>query len=215
MEEQTRPSMPRNRLGRPRQDQSEEIGRRILETATQLFAERGYAATSVEQVAATCKVGKDTIYRRFPSKDALFKSVVAHAAKQALVSLDRIIPSEGDGLARLRIVARWLLDANLEPQLIALKRIAFSEAIVFGANVGPAGSDDPVMARLNGLVTEAQRQGYIAPGDPAFIADQLVYCITVKPSIHAMLGAGGHWSERVRTDYFEKAWCMFMSGAKA
>ncbi|MCJ8355797.1 helix-turn-helix domain-containing protein, partial [Novacetimonas hansenii] len=54
--------------GRPDSRMSEELDALILKTATRLFGEQGYAATSVEQIAAVAKVGKQTIYRRHPSK---------------------------------------------------------------------------------------------------------------------------------------------------
>nr|WP_242621770.1 TetR family transcriptional regulator [Komagataeibacter xylinus] len=47
---------------------SEELDALILKTATRLFGEQGYAATSVEQIAAVAKVGKQTIYRRPPPR---------------------------------------------------------------------------------------------------------------------------------------------------
>src|SRR5947208_4976007 len=49
---------------------------RVLEAATRLFLERGYTATTVEDVAAAADVGARTIYVRFSSKALLFKRVV-------------------------------------------------------------------------------------------------------------------------------------------
>ena len=51
---------------------------RILDAAAGIFAAQGFAGASVERVASECGVGKDTIYRRFPSKVALFDAVVEH-----------------------------------------------------------------------------------------------------------------------------------------
>jgi AcrR family transcriptional regulator len=56
------------RPGRPR---SAEAGKAILGAALGLLAEVGLQALSIEQVAARAGVGKKTIYRRWPSKDAL------------------------------------------------------------------------------------------------------------------------------------------------
>ena len=54
--------------GRPR---SQEADRAILAAASDLLAERGLAAMSIEEVAARAGVGKATIYRRWPSKGLL------------------------------------------------------------------------------------------------------------------------------------------------
>ena len=48
----------------------------LLEAALELFVEKGYAATRVEEVAARAGVSKGTLFLYFPSKEELFKAVV-------------------------------------------------------------------------------------------------------------------------------------------
>lgn len=48
----------------------------LLEAATSLFVEKGYAATRVEEVAARANVSKGTLFLYYPSKEALLKAVV-------------------------------------------------------------------------------------------------------------------------------------------
>lgn len=62
------------RPGRPRSEQAE---RAIIEATLDLLAEVGIAALSVEQVAARAGVGKATIYRRWPNKEALIVEAAA------------------------------------------------------------------------------------------------------------------------------------------
>ncbi|AVS74447.1 TetR/AcrR family transcriptional regulator [Paracidovorax cattleyae] len=50
----------------------------LLEAALDLFVERGYAATKVDEVAARAGVSKGTLFLYFPSKEDLFKAVVRH-----------------------------------------------------------------------------------------------------------------------------------------
>ncbi|ANU07043.1 TetR/AcrR family transcriptional regulator [Paraurantiacibacter namhicola] len=61
------------RLGRPT-----DPGKRadIIRAATRHFFDSGYAATSIEQVAATAEVSKVTIYNQFGGKPALFAAAV-------------------------------------------------------------------------------------------------------------------------------------------
>lgn len=70
--------MPQRRSpGRPRDETL--IARRhdqILTAATQVFAEQGYRQTDVQVVADRLQVGKGTIYRYFPTKEALFLAAV-------------------------------------------------------------------------------------------------------------------------------------------
>jgi TetR/AcrR family transcriptional regulator len=48
----------------------------LLAAALDLFVEKGFAATRVEEVAARAGVSKGTLFLYFPSKDELFKAVV-------------------------------------------------------------------------------------------------------------------------------------------
>ena len=48
----------------------------LLDTATALFAERGYAGTSLEDVASASQVTRGAVYHHFASKQALFEAVL-------------------------------------------------------------------------------------------------------------------------------------------
>ena len=58
--------------------EQEEVRGRIIREATRLFAERGYAATSVREIAEAVGVTKPTLYYHFGSKDGLFTALVNH-----------------------------------------------------------------------------------------------------------------------------------------
>ncbi|MCZ8137534.1 MAG: TetR/AcrR family transcriptional regulator [Porphyrobacter sp.] len=63
----------RRRAGRPLDAAKRQA---IIETASHLFFHNGYAATSIEQVAADAGVSKVTIYNQFGDKRALFAAAV-------------------------------------------------------------------------------------------------------------------------------------------
>jgi len=63
----------------------------LLDAALELFAEKGFAATRSEEVAARAGVSKGTLYLYFPSKEELFKAVVR-------TNLATLI-AEGQGIA--------------------------------------------------------------------------------------------------------------------
>jgi AcrR family transcriptional regulator len=48
----------------------------LLDEATRLFAERGFAGTSLEDVASACQVTRGAVYHHFASKQALFEAVL-------------------------------------------------------------------------------------------------------------------------------------------
>jgi AcrR family transcriptional regulator len=207
---------PRTRVGRPPKEDAAETFNRIIDAAARLFAAQGFAATSIAQVAAACRAGKDTIYRRFPSKGALFAAVVERTRSRTLDRLEAEIDSAGgagDALARLRRVARWFLAANLDPELVAFKRIALSEAIVPGKDRPDREAGDPIMDRLTALVSEAQASGLLAPGDPSLVAAHLLHTVVFGPLNEAMLGRSTYASREAQDEYFERAWRLFLHGA--
>ena len=200
--------------GRPRKGDVEAKSLHIIETASRLFAHQGFAATSVEQVVAACGVGKDTVYRRYPSKLALFEGVVAHARVQTEAHFQTAMSSTtGDVMEQLRAAARWLLEVNLDPTLVAFKRIAFSEALVVGQSAANR-TVDPIMDRLFALLRAAQAEGEIGPGDVAFLAMHLINSIAVGPMIGAMLGATTYATPQAKDAYFANAWELFVNGAR-
>ncbi len=50
---------------------------RILEVSARLFSERGFAGTSIRDIAAALDVSKAALYYHFPSKDAILAEIVA------------------------------------------------------------------------------------------------------------------------------------------
>lgn len=65
------------RVGRPRSDKAHQA---ILNAARELLIEKGFAAMRLEHVAARAGVGKATIYRRWPSKEALAQGLLSQLA---------------------------------------------------------------------------------------------------------------------------------------
>lgn len=63
-----------SRPGRPR---SEQVESAIIEATTELLAELGYQALSIEAVAARAGVAKTTVYRRWDGKDELVLDVLS------------------------------------------------------------------------------------------------------------------------------------------
>ena len=55
--------------------------RKIFETSMKLFAEKGYDATSIEEITATVGVAKGTLYYHFSSKEEIFNFLVEEGVK--------------------------------------------------------------------------------------------------------------------------------------
>jgi len=67
---------PQGRLGRPPKELAGDVESRILNAAQRVFLEKGYPASSIDEIAALAPASKPTIYSYFPGKEALFTAVV-------------------------------------------------------------------------------------------------------------------------------------------
>lgn len=119
-----------SRGGRPRRDQAGEVETRLLDAAASMFLSRGFARTSMHQVAQSARSGKTSLYSRYPTKGALFAAVV-----QRSVGWDTDFGSELEAGAstqdKLTETGLMLADRTLTEQSIAMMRVTAAEAEAF------------------------------------------------------------------------------------
>jgi AcrR family transcriptional regulator len=88
--------MPRRRY------RSSHVSReRILEAATELFAQQGYAGTGVDQLAARSGIAKTAIYYHFGNKAGLLAAALERAASTWIEGIDQASRQAGDWSSRL------------------------------------------------------------------------------------------------------------------
>jgi AcrR family transcriptional regulator len=83
--------------GEPRTGRGRASRERIVERAAALFAERGIAATSLDEVLAAAKAGKGQFYHYFRSRDELAAAAVGHRCAQVVAGLTEAL----DGVSSL------------------------------------------------------------------------------------------------------------------
>ena len=62
--------------------------RKIFETSMKLFAQKGYEATSIEEITSVVGVAKGTLYYHFSSKEEIFNFLVEEGIKLIQNSID-------------------------------------------------------------------------------------------------------------------------------
>ena len=88
----------------------------ILRTAARLFQQRGYDATSMNDVAAALKLSKGGLYHHFQSKDEILFEIMNHAmeiTQERVLAPVRSIPDPED---RLRALIRLHMEVVLSPR---------------------------------------------------------------------------------------------------
>jgi TetR/AcrR family transcriptional regulator, ethionamide resistance regulator len=90
---------------------------RLLSSAMNLIAEKGPAATSIDDVISRAQVSRGTFYKYFPSPDALIQHLAIEVANELICVAEPVVQLYADPAERvstgMRIVARLAIDHPL------------------------------------------------------------------------------------------------------
>jgi AcrR family transcriptional regulator len=112
----TPPTPPR--LPRPRKD---EVRARVLRAAGDVFAERGFAAASLDQVAASAGFTKGAVYSNFGSKDELFLALMTAEVARRVDVIETALQQTSDLPGALAAVGAELSRRETTWQLLFLE----------------------------------------------------------------------------------------------
>ena len=146
----------------------------LLSAARRLFAERGFAATSTEEVVVQAGVTRGALYYHFENKEDLFRAVYATVQEEVLERVSAVAMVEAEPWAGVVAGCSAYLDASLDP---ATQRIALLDA---PSVLGWDAWREIGFQHLFGLLA-AGLDWAMAAGE---LADQ-----PVVPLIHVLLGA--------------------------
>lgn len=124
----TKTSRPqvKSRGGRPTKSAAIERNLRLLDSATQLFLERGFDATSIDAVAEAARVSKPTVYAQYQDKRGLFEAVLKREIGRWLAPLATAAEVQCGSQTKSSIEKQL---TELGRQLIALSNGAGAKAI--------------------------------------------------------------------------------------
>ena len=170
-----------------RQQRADDTKRRLVAAAAELFAQKGYHDTTVDEIARAAGVAKGTFFVHFATKDAVITELVRRQirsarkartqAKNPLEALVAAVMTLGTEAAASRTLSRACFAASLDNAAIG----GFADAL-FGE----------LMEEMMSDVRAAQTVGLLRPdADPQMVVESL---------IASYLGAAVHFvtSPRVR-----------------
>jgi|SRR5579872_426383 len=100
-------------LGR-RQRKRQAVHQSLLEAADRLFAERGVARTTVEEIAEAADVARQTLFNHFPYKEALALELGAEHVAQVAHGAHALLEAGTPALEVLERVCALVLEASIE-----------------------------------------------------------------------------------------------------
>jgi AcrR family transcriptional regulator len=201
------------RAGRPPKEQLEALGDHVIAVADSLFIEKGYGGTSMATVALRARIGKQTLYRRYPDKAALFRAVIRRRIDAMIVD-----PSDNaalrDPLAELKALGAAALSAALDPDFIQLYRIIIAEAGAFPelANSVADNFGSGFLDRCRAAIARAQAAGRCGAGDPAALAECFLWSLLGQAFHKALAGQHILTGAAERRAQLDLAWRLFMHG---
>ena len=149
----------------------------VLDAALELFVEKGFAATRVEDIAARAGLSKGAVYLYFPSKEAILEGLVKRAvlpiANNALSIFENYVGDPRPVIsAALKMVAGRLAD----PKLVAIPRLLIREMIHFPEFAQMYRRDvlDRVIPVLQRLIANGIHEGYLRQVDPELTVRSIV-----------------------------------------
>ncbi len=171
----------------------------ILDAAREAFMTHGFAAATIEAIAAASGVSKVTVYNRFGSKEALFSAVVERECQTMGIGFLAISSTGGDLRQQLIDFGGKVVDFLTHSDLIRFeKRIGAEtqhrpEVGELFLNAGPR----KMRAKLTSLLENAVANGAIKPCDCQLAAGHLYGMIigfdvfmarfSITPTDHARL----------------------------
>jgi TetR/AcrR family transcriptional repressor of mexJK operon len=145
----------------------------IREAARRLFLAHGFAGTTTDAITAAAGVSKETLYRYYPSKDAIFADVLGRLtldrpSDSPLAVLESARPQTAEELRQiLSSLAGRISAAMFQPDYLALVRVTIAEVPRFpelGA-LFRARIPERVLTVVEEFFRQAQEQGVIEPAD--------------------------------------------------
>lgn len=102
----------------------------VLDVATDYFLEHGYQGASINAMARSSGISKESIYRYFSSKKQLFEAVIGRELAEYQAGLRRLLSAEKtmslhDALIK---IAETVLGVVTTDRALALRRLIFDEA---------------------------------------------------------------------------------------
>lgn len=191
--------------------------RKALLAATEVFLDKGYDCTSMDDVAAKAAVSKPTVYKYFSDKERLFAEIVG-ATTGEIDDLVRLVAesvvektSVDSGLI---VLARRFMSALMQPRILQLRRLVMANAERF-PDVGRSWyeqSFERVLATLAIRFQDLAHRRLLQVNDPLLAANHFVGMLLCTPIDKAMFTGDNSSSPEELERYAVAAVRAFLAG---
>jgi AcrR family transcriptional regulator len=152
--------VPAKQARRTQAERTEATTTALVAAARELFAQDGYAATSLDAVAARARVTKGAVYHHFQGKQQLFEAVFTREVERLCAVMPTVYASKRDPWDAFEACCRAFLEECLEP---GLQRIMLLDALAAMGWEDVRRMEAPMMELMEIAIAAAVDAGRIAP----------------------------------------------------
>ena len=179
----------------------------IVTSVNRLLADKGFDLMTVDEVAADVGIAKASLYKHFPSKEALAAAAMVRLLQRTQAMLDELAAHPATRASeRLQSVVRWALQLQLAGEMPSLPSQNSSLRAELMANKAYLDLLLRASDMLGGWIVQAQADGDI---DPALPPEVVLYCIFARACdpVPGFLKASGQHSDEQIIDWVLRS-CM-------
>jgi TetR/AcrR family transcriptional repressor of mexJK operon len=182
----------------------------ILTAGQQLFLSNGYQGTSMDQVAATAAVSKQTVYKHFGEKRELLFAIVTDALDSAAGSVREHILALADSTdldADLTTLAADYLRVVMQEPVVQLRRLVIGEANRLPELARLYYEHAPLrtLGLLADAITALHDRGLLNAPEPSLAAEHFAFLIVGRPIDQALFDGAPAVLDRVDVDSYARA----------
>jgi len=196
----------------PRKGKFEQRCQRFVEVAEQLFLDKGYAGTSVNEVVRVAGGSLATLYAEFGTKEALFEAVMQRRAAALFIDM-------GNRKSRAASVRSELLQlaTRMQEHMLSERALAFYRLAVHEGPKLPSVRKAVLVTGLQGFLrlladylASLSAGGRLKIGDTAIAAEDFLTLVQGQNRIIAACGDGAHITRKQREDHVRHAVDCFL-----
>jgi AcrR family transcriptional regulator len=170
----------------------------IVDAVNHLLADKGYDLMTVDEVAAAVGIAKASLYKHFPSKEALAAAAMVRTLQRAQSFLAELaLRSEWRSIERLKAVVRWIMDMQFDGEMPSLPAENSTLRTVLMTDKAYVQLLLEVSETLGGWIEQAQRDGDIAAGLPVEVVLFTLYARACDPVLPLLKASGQYTREQI------------------
>ena len=184
----------------------------IVESVNRLLADKGFDLMTVDEVAADVGIAKASLYKHFPSKEALAAAAMVRLMERTQAVVDQqAARTDATPYERLHAITRWALEVQLAGDMPTVPSQNSSLRAELMASKSYLDAILRVSDVLGAWIVQAQADGDIDPALPPEVVLYTIYARACDPVLEFLKMSELHTHEEI----IELVLCTCFEGLSA